>query len=366
MHGPTPRFACTYDTATTAFTGADATASAIGWEGNQQGVATCLGGSFVVQDGRYQHYGFGIYDGARTTWADADGYLPAQITSFHRDGAAVTITEFADRVVIGGDAYVAVYCRVAVANPTALRSRPIPHPRPAWSPSTSALDTVAPHTAVHHDYVVASDRFGHSYPWPSARALAAAGGFTRHFAHMERFWNSQLATIARIGLPDSRLVAAYKSGFIYTQIARSGNDSHSGVNGYEQRVQPRRHRHPHQPIHPGLLRRRPHTAAPGPRRGRDHTDTVRRRHLDLLGALGHLPHQDRGPAVRQGELRDRGPGRGDRTQHRGHGPRHRRRPAPAPTGSWGHRSTSTPWATGPPTTTRPCWAWPPTATWPSG
>ncbi len=84
-----------------------------------------------------------------------------------------------------------------------------------------------------HDYVVAVDRFGHQYPWPSGRALVAAGGFQEHLLHMTRFWNGQLAGIASLDLPDDSLVNAYKSGFIYTQIARSGNQLDTGVNGYE-------------------------------------------------------------------------------------------------------------------------------------
>ncbi len=37
----------------------------------------------------------------------------------------------------------------------------------------------------------------------------------------------------RISVPDSSLDDAYRSGFIYTQIARSGDDLNTGVNGYE-------------------------------------------------------------------------------------------------------------------------------------
>ena len=50
---------------------------------------------------------------------------------------------------------------------------------------------------------------------------------------MERFWNQQLSEITGISVPDPRSGDAYRSGFIYTQIARSGNALHSGVNGYE-------------------------------------------------------------------------------------------------------------------------------------
>ena len=103
---------------TDAFTGAYGTASEIGWEGNYQGVVTCLGGTFYVQDDINRDYGFGIYSGTATTWADAEGYLPAQMTTFRRSGATVSITEFADKLELDGHAYVAVYSRVSVRNST--------------------------------------------------------------------------------------------------------------------------------------------------------------------------------------------------------------------------------------------------------
>lgn len=233
--GPASRYDCTFDGSNDAYTGADGTASAIGWEGNGQGVVTCLGGTFLVQDGIYQDYGFGIYDGSRTTWQDLDGYLPAQVTTFTRDGAEVSITEFADRVVIGGDPFVAVYSRVAVDNPTDRSVAADPDPSPGLVPLDNAPDVVPPHHTVDHDYVVAADRFGSDDPWPSASALAAAGGFDQHLDHMRSFWNGQLATIARINVPDQSLDDAYRAGFIETQIARSGNNLDTGVNGYARR-----------------------------------------------------------------------------------------------------------------------------------
>jgi hypothetical protein len=162
--GPTPKFACMFTATLGAFVGDGATASAIGWAGNSQGVPTCLGASFVVQDDLYRHYGFGIYDGSPTTWADASGWLPAQTTTFHRGPALVAITEFADRDVIAGHAYVAVYCRVDVTNPTATPLMADPGASPGLVTLDAAPDLVAPHRSVDHDYVVASDRFGGSYP----------------------------------------------------------------------------------------------------------------------------------------------------------------------------------------------------------
>jgi hypothetical protein len=235
--GPRPAYRCAFNVDTDAFTGADGTASAIGWLGDHNSVITCLGGSFVVQDGPdglFQSYGFGIYDGQPTTWADAEGYLPAQVTTFTLGaGTTVSITEFADRVVVHGAPFVAIYSRVHVANPTSRTVRVDPLASPGLMALDSEPDVVPPHGAVDHDYVVASDRFGGQAAWPSDSALRDAGSYAPHFAHMRSFWNSQLGSIAQIRVPDRALVDAYKSGFITTQIARSGNDLHTGVNGYE-------------------------------------------------------------------------------------------------------------------------------------
>jgi hypothetical protein len=231
--GPASGYDCAFNLATDAYTGADGTASEIGWEGNHQGVVTCLGGTFLVQDGINRNYGFGLYRGGRTHWEDADGYLPAQITTFRRAGALVSITEFADRLVLDGDAYVAVYARVAVSNPSDHDVDADPEPSPGLVPITSAPSIVAPNSQSVHDYVVASDRFGNTYPWPTDQALIDAGSFDEHYAHMRSFWESQLDGIAAIDVPDASLVDAYRSGFIYTQIARSGDHLDTGVNGYE-------------------------------------------------------------------------------------------------------------------------------------
>jgi hypothetical protein len=221
-------------------------ASVIGWTGNSQAVVACLGGSFFVDTGSNgpgsgattavtgTTYGYGIYDDSKTSWTNADGYLPALVTSFRRDGADVSITNFGDEVTIGGHRFVAIYSRVRVTNPTA---RPVTL-SPQASPGLIALNSVparvAPHSSVNHDYVVASNRFGSSYAWPSKQALAGAGGYDQHFAQMRAYWNGQLAGIAQITrLPDSQLIDAYRTGFIYTQIIRSGDELKTGANGYD-------------------------------------------------------------------------------------------------------------------------------------
>jgi len=231
--GPAKAYDCTFHSDTEALTGAYGTASAIGWAGNSEGVVTCLGGSFFVQSGISRNFGFGIYNGAPTTWHDTDGYLPAQVTTFQRSGASVSITEFADRLELGGDAFVAVYSRVAIRNDTTKVLNADPQASPGLVELDTAPNAVAPHRSVVHDYVVVSDRFGNQYPWPSAQTLADAGGFDQHFAHMRSFWIGLLANVAGVHVPDSTLDDAYRSGFIYTQIARNGNTLNTGVNNYE-------------------------------------------------------------------------------------------------------------------------------------
>jgi hypothetical protein len=220
-------------------------ASVIGWTGNRQAVTACLGGSFFVTTGNGPGsgstaavsgttYGYGIYNDTATTWANAGGYLPALVTSFQRDGARVAITNFGDQVTIGGHRYVAIYSRVSVTNPTGRALTMSPQASPGLIPLNSAADRVAPHATVNHDYVVASDRFGGKYAFPPVAALAGAGSYARHFAHMRAYWNQQLAQIAQlVTLPDPSLADAYRTGFIYTQIIRSGNELKTGANGYD-------------------------------------------------------------------------------------------------------------------------------------
>jgi len=130
-------------------------ASVLGWAGNHQGVPACLGGSFFVISGGQPGsgpatpvtgttYGYGVYDDSATTWANADGYLPALVTTFHRDGARISITNFGDKVSVGGHAYVAIYSRVAVRNLTGQPVTIDPQPTPGLVSLNSASDQVAP------------------------------------------------------------------------------------------------------------------------------------------------------------------------------------------------------------------------------
>jgi hypothetical protein len=212
--------------------GPNADASAIGWEGNAQGVVACLGGSFYVQDGIDTTYGYGVYDDTKTTWTNVGGDLPALRSTFHRAGAEISITNFGDDVQLASGAFVVVYSRVAIHNATSHAVMIDPQASPRLISLNLAPLRVGPGATVDHDYVVAADRFGQTTPWPTAGALQAAGGYDAHFAHMQAFWVAQLASIAQVRVPDPGLDDAYRAGFIYTQIVRSGDHLDTGVNGY--------------------------------------------------------------------------------------------------------------------------------------
>ncbi len=207
-------------------------ASTIGWAGNSEGVVACLGGSFYVQSGIDQTYGFGVYDESRTAWTNVGGYLPALRSTFRRAGADVSITNFGDELQLATGPFVAIYSRVAIRNPTGRTVTLDPQASPGLVVLDAAPLEVGPHATVDHDYVIAVDRFGQATPWPTADALRAAGGYDAHFAHMRAYWDARLATIAQISVPDHQLVDAYRSGYVYTQIARSGDHLNTGVNGY--------------------------------------------------------------------------------------------------------------------------------------
>ncbi|BCJ36621.1 hypothetical protein Athai_41240 [Actinocatenispora thailandica] len=228
---PTPPEQCT------ARGGSYTDAGLIGWEGDKDGVVVCQNGSFYLRDGRNVAEGFGVAAApSRLTWSNVDGYLPALATAFDTAGGArVTVTDFADKLTIGGHDYVAVYSRVAVHNPTRATLTVDPAPTDDLLALDHHTNTVPPGHTVTHDYVVAADRFGADVAWPSAAQLTGAGGYARHFGHMKRYWDSRLDSLAQLdALPDRSLVDAYKSGYVYTLIAKDGVRLNTGENGYDE------------------------------------------------------------------------------------------------------------------------------------
>jgi hypothetical protein len=207
----------------------------IGWEADKDSVIAYYDGSFYVRDNLNQRFQFGIYNHPTSLkWFNNEGYLPCLVTEFERGGATVKIFNFGDQVTLNGHDYVAIYSRVSITNHSLENLSLDPVPSTGLVPLTDNPVIVPAGLTINHDYVVAADRFGNAYAWPSEASLVGTGNWDQHYAHMKDYWNSRLSSLVNITrLPDPRLIDAYKAGFIYTHIIRDGNDLHVGENGYD-------------------------------------------------------------------------------------------------------------------------------------
>ena len=208
-----------------------------GWDGDYDAAIANPGGSFYVRDGKNIRVGFGIFNGSPPPsykWYLENGYLPCLITEFERQGCAVKIFNFADRVGIRSRDYVVAYSRVSITNPTGQTSQLRPEP------SKELLALSAPPAPIHpgktaiFDYAIAIDRFGQKHRWPSDQELRDAGSFDSHHAHMTQHWEERLGDIVQLRTPDPQLNDAFKAAYIYTHIVKDGYRLHVGENGYDR------------------------------------------------------------------------------------------------------------------------------------
>ncbi|NIK58981.1 sugar-binding protein [Kribbella shirazensis] len=214
--------------------------SSFGWEGDVNAPIAFIDGSYRLRSRGDAMVTFGVPNiPGKIKWYNAEGYLPAFISEYAKDGLAIKVENFADLVVVGGNRFEIAYSRMTVTNTTTSQAR-LPRVSNLLTPlnDTSATTIGAGQTIVR-DYAVAADRFGGSYEWPTAAQLQQLGGFDQHFRHMRKYWNTRLSAIANItDLPDRRLINAYKAGYIYTLIIRDDingtKELHVGENGYDE------------------------------------------------------------------------------------------------------------------------------------
>jgi len=206
----------------------------IGWDGDNEAPIVHMDGSFHVGDGKELNLNFGIYNNPSTLkWYNHSGYLPCLVTEFERDGATIKIQNFGDKVILNGNDYVAVYSRVSITNNGVTDIVLDPQASQELIKLTNESFTVPSGATVNHDFVIAADRFGNSYNWPSDDDLINLGSWDQHFSHMEAYWDTKLSGIVDIKqLPDERLINAYKAGYIYTHIIKDGDRLCVGENGY--------------------------------------------------------------------------------------------------------------------------------------
>ncbi len=239
--------------------------TAIGWDGNSWPVFEYLSGSFFArgvtttfsQNGTnycgamytFSAYDFGGAPAAQSVqWTEASGYLPAMTTTRTSGSVAISITDFADKVTIGGNPFLLVYVRVAVTNNG---SAAVSVPPGGSGPNlvqltSSSLSTVQPGQTNDNDFVVAVDNFGTGAALPTGTTLSGgAPNYTTALGQMTSYWNGRLGQTASFTLPNVALPStgnlanpgtalsnAFKAGTIYDLVMQVGKNEFSGANNY--------------------------------------------------------------------------------------------------------------------------------------
>ena len=211
-------------------------ASVIGWDGDKDGVIAYMEGGYYIRDSKNVTVDFLISQGVEHfDWYNSEGYLPCLITEFEKKGCIVKILNFCDKVRVKGEDFVAVYSRVSIENKTKQDIVLLPEPVGPVISLNKAEEKIKAGESTNFDYVIAADRFGGEQGWPEDEEMVGLGGFELHYKRMKVYWDDRLDKIVRLKeLPDSRLIEAYKAGFIYTHIVKDGYHLNVGENGYDE------------------------------------------------------------------------------------------------------------------------------------
>ena len=206
-----------------------------GWEGDRH-AAIAIPNAYLIKDrDKPIRVGFGIFEGVDYyKWYNAEGYLPALVAEFEKEGCLVKIINFGDKVQIDKKDYVIAYSRVSIANNTSKTVSLSPQPEGELINLDNPGNTIRAGETVHHDFAVVLDRFGNDYEFPSADKIKNAGGFDKHYEHMKNFWNDKLSEIVQIDTPYDEFDNYYRATFIYNHIIKDGHKPHGGENGYDR------------------------------------------------------------------------------------------------------------------------------------
>ena len=242
--------------------------SAIGWQSNWYAPFAYLSGSYFARGVPTRFtaggttycgamYSFGVFTfglaagqsppAQSIQWTMESGYLPALRTSFSRNNIAITITNFADRVVLGGNPFVLVYTRITVRNNG---STTVTVPPGGSGPNlvrlTPVADGVSPGQTRTHDFVAAVDRFGANVAYPSTATLASqAPNYDTAHGQMVAFWDGKVNATASPSLPNLQLPNtglanpgtalrnAYRAGTVYNLLMQVGKAPFSAANNYD-------------------------------------------------------------------------------------------------------------------------------------
>jgi hypothetical protein len=241
--------------------------SAFGWQGNWYPAFAYLSGSYFARGVpttftqgsttlcgamySFSAFTFGLAAGQSPPaqaiqWTMDSGYLPALRTSFTRNNVAISITNFANRTVIGGNPFVLAYTRITVTNNGSATVTVPPGGSGLNLVRLTPVDDSVPAGQTRtHDFVAAIDRFGAAVAFPSTATLAAsAPSYDTAHAQMAAFWDGRINATAQPSLPNiqlpntgltnpgSALLNAYRAGTAYHLTMQVGKAPFSAANNY--------------------------------------------------------------------------------------------------------------------------------------
>ncbi|WP_035778824.1 FIVAR domain-containing protein [Butyrivibrio sp. MC2013] len=229
----------TYDTAS-------GLVASFGWEGDLNAPIAYIDGSYRLRDRGDLMVSFGVRDiPGKISWYNAEGYLPAFVSEYSKDGLDVKVENFAVKHELDGNDYEVAYSRMTVTNTTD-EKKALPVVSSTLTPINDAAENAVYAEAgetVVRDYAIYADRFDGDYDYPEDETLLTFGSLDENYDLMRDYWNNRLEPLAEITeLPNKELINAYKAGFIYTLLIRDDvknadgtvtKELHVGENGYD-------------------------------------------------------------------------------------------------------------------------------------
>lgn len=208
--------------------------ASFGCEGDKDAPIAHIDGCYRLRDRKNTVVHFGINNiDSKISWYNKEGWLPCLVSEFKKNGNDYKIENFADKITVSGNDFEIAYSRLTIKNNS---SSPLPVPKVSGLliPLNAQPKHIELNQTAVFDFAAGADRFGGSYPYPSDEKIASAGGFDEHYLSMKNYWVNRLEPLCEIGLPDKKLVNAYKAGYVYTMIVKDGNELHVGENGYDR------------------------------------------------------------------------------------------------------------------------------------
>lgn len=222
----------------------------IGWDGDKNAGLAMLDGSIGIRDRpdlnltgpelRWGIRGVGyeltkdLPANTKIDWYNAEGWLPALVSRLDRDGCTITITNFADKIVIGGNEFVAAYSRVVIHNHSGMTKIIHPGQSAQWIALRQASSQILDQSSAIHDFVIVMDRFGKAVAWPDRDSVRNYQTWDQAYEHMRSFWCGKMDSLLKIKqLPDTSLIDQCKADYCHARILMDGKVLHAGEFGYD-------------------------------------------------------------------------------------------------------------------------------------